>query len=97
MADLPTPLQIAAAFRAASSPERGGARDVRGSCQELANLRVGNILLIGASGSGKTTLMRAVEELLAANPALALRSTSCACTPTCSAKRPRSAYRVRSY
>ena len=31
--------------------------------------------MIGSSGSGKTTLMRAVEELLAANPALALRST----------------------
>jgi ATP-dependent Clp protease ATP-binding subunit ClpX len=36
---------------------------------------VGNILMIGSSGSGKTTLMRAVEQLLAANPALALRST----------------------
>jgi ATP-dependent Clp protease ATP-binding subunit ClpX len=43
--------------------------------KKLAGLEVGNILLIGSSGSGKTTLMRAVEELLAANPALAIRST----------------------
>src|SRR5512135_1363599 len=43
--------------------------------KKLTHLKVGNILLIGSSGSGKTTLMRAVEELLAANPALALRST----------------------
>src|SRR5512142_447579 len=43
--------------------------------KKLAGLSAGNILLIGSSGSGKTTLMRAVEELLAANPALALRST----------------------
>jgi len=43
--------------------------------KKLGGLRVGNILLIGPSGSGKTTLMRAVEELLGANKALALRST----------------------
>jgi len=43
--------------------------------KKLAHLKVGNILLIGSSGSGKTTLMRAVEELLATNPALAVRST----------------------
>ncbi len=43
--------------------------------KKLAGLSVGNVLLIGSSGSGKTTLMRAVEELLAATPALALRST----------------------
>jgi len=43
--------------------------------KKLAGLAVGNVLLIGSSGSGKTTLMRAVEELLAANPALALSST----------------------
>jgi ATP-dependent Clp protease ATP-binding subunit ClpX len=43
--------------------------------KRLAGLRVGNILLIGSSGTGKTTLMRAVERLLSANPALALRST----------------------
>jgi ATP-dependent Clp protease ATP-binding subunit ClpX len=43
--------------------------------KKLAGLNVGNILMIGSSGSGKTTLMSAVEELLAANPALASRST----------------------
>src|SRR5512136_2133214 len=43
--------------------------------KKLTRLRVGNILLIGSSGSGKTTLMRAVEDFLAANPALAERST----------------------
>ncbi len=43
--------------------------------KKLAGLKVGNILMIGSSGSGKTTLMCAVEELLAANPALAVRST----------------------
>src|SRR4029450_11250934 len=43
--------------------------------KKLAGLRVGNILMIGSSGSGKTTLMRAVEDLLAANPALSVRST----------------------
>ena len=43
--------------------------------KKLAGLRVGNILLIGSSGTGKTTLMRAVEAYLAADPALAGRST----------------------
>jgi ATP-dependent Clp protease ATP-binding subunit ClpX len=43
--------------------------------KKLAGLKTGNILLIGSSGSGKTTLMQAVEGLLAANPALASRST----------------------
>lgn len=46
-----------------------------GLAKKLAKLRVGNILMIGSSGSGKTTLMRAVEAVLAQNPALALRST----------------------
>ena len=43
--------------------------------KKLVGLRVGHILMIGSSGTGKTTLMRAVEELLAARPDLALRST----------------------
>ena len=43
--------------------------------KKLAGLRVGNILMIGSSGTGKTTLMRAVEGFLAAEPALAERST----------------------
>jgi ATP-dependent Clp protease ATP-binding subunit ClpX len=41
----------------------------------LAGLQAGNILMIGSSGTGKTTLMRAVESYLAADPALARRST----------------------
>ncbi|QQR72056.1 MAG: AAA family ATPase [Holophagales bacterium] len=43
--------------------------------KKVAGLRVGNILMIGSSGTGKTTLMRAVESFLAAEPALAERST----------------------
>jgi ATP-dependent Clp protease ATP-binding subunit ClpX len=43
--------------------------------KHLAGLSTGNILMIGSSGSGKTTLMRAVEEYLAGEPALAARST----------------------
>ena len=43
--------------------------------KKIAGLRVGNILLIGSSGSGKTTLMRAVEDYLRSDPALAARST----------------------
>lgn len=41
----------------------------------LGGLRTGNILMIGSSGTGKTTLMRAVEDYLASEPALADRST----------------------
>ena len=43
--------------------------------KKLADIPVGNILLIGSSGTGKTTLMRAVERFLAAEPALRERST----------------------
>ena len=43
--------------------------------KKLAQLRVGNILMIGSSGTGKTTLMRSVEGFLAADPQLAVRST----------------------
>jgi len=76
MAELPTPLQIAAALSRRVVGQNEAVREMSVAlAKKLANLRVGNILMIGASGSGKTTLMRAVEELLAANPALALRST----------------------
>lgn len=71
-----SPAQIAAALakRVIGQPE--AVREIAVAlAKKLAGLSAGNILLIGSSGSGKTTLMRAVEELLAANPALALRST----------------------
>jgi ATP-dependent Clp protease ATP-binding subunit ClpX len=74
---LPPPAQIATALskRVFGQPE--AIREISVAlAKKLANLRVGNILLIGSSGSGKTTLMRAVEEMLASTPALALRSTA---------------------
>jgi len=76
MSALPSPVKIAEALsrRVFGQPE--AIREISVAlAKKLANLRVGNVLLIGSSGSGKTTLMRAVEELLAANPAWALRST----------------------
>ena len=74
---VPPPVKIAAALarRVFGQPE--AVREISVAlAKKLANLRVGNVLLIGSSGSGKTTLMRAVEELLASSPALALRSTA---------------------
>jgi ATP-dependent Clp protease ATP-binding subunit ClpX len=71
-----TPAQIAKALerRVVGQPE--AVREISVAlAKKLARLEVGNVLLIGSSGSGKTTLMRAVEELLASSPALALRST----------------------
>jgi ATP-dependent Clp protease ATP-binding subunit ClpX len=76
MADLPTPLQIAGALGRRVIGQTEAVREMSVAlAKKLANLRVGNVLMIGSSGSGKTTLMRAVEDLLAANPALATRST----------------------
>ena len=43
--------------------------------KKLSGVRTGHILMIGSSGTGKTTLMRGVEEYLASDPRLALRST----------------------
>ena len=72
----PSPAQIAQALEKKVIGQKEAVREMSVAlAKKLARLRVGNILLIGSSGSGKTTLMRAVEELLAANPALALRST----------------------
>lgn len=71
-----TPAQIAKALERRVVGQPDALREMSVAlAKKLAGLEVGNILLIGSSGSGKTTLMRAVEELLAANPALALRST----------------------
>jgi ATP-dependent Clp protease ATP-binding subunit ClpX len=77
VSSLPPPVKIADALskRVFGQPE--AIREISVAlAKKLANLRVGNVLLIGSSGSGKTTLMRAVEELLATNPAWALRSTA---------------------
>jgi ATP-dependent Clp protease ATP-binding subunit ClpX len=72
----PSPAQIAKALEKRVVGQKDAVREMSiALAKKLAGLKVGNILLIGSSGSGKTTLMRAVEELLAANPALASRST----------------------
>jgi len=74
---VPTPVRIAAALAKRVFGQEQAVREISVALtKKLADLKVGNILLIGSSGSGKTTLMRAVEELLAATPALALRSTA---------------------
>ena len=74
---VPAPAKIAAALATKVFGQPDAVREISVAlAKKLANLRVGNVLLIGSSGSGKTTLMRAVEELLAANPSLALRSTA---------------------
>jgi ATP-dependent protease Clp ATPase subunit len=72
----PSPAQIAKALEKRVVGQKEAVREMSVALsKKLAGLKVGNILLVGSSGSGKTTLMRAVEELLAANPALASRST----------------------
>lgn len=72
----PAPTQIAAALGKRIIGQKEAVREMSVAlAKKLAGLKVGNILMIGSSGSGKTTLMSAVEELLAANAALATRST----------------------
>ena len=76
MAAPPSPAQIAKALEKRVVGQKDAVREMSVAlAKKLAGLKVGNVLLIGSSGSGKTTLMRAVEELLAANPALWARST----------------------
>ncbi len=76
MPTFPTPPQIAAALERRVVGQKTAVREMSVAlAKKLVRLRVGNILMIGASGTGKTTLMRAVEQMLAANPALAPRST----------------------
>jgi ATP-dependent Clp protease ATP-binding subunit ClpX len=77
VATAPPPVKIAAALAKRVFGQLEAVREVAVALsKKMANLRVGNILLVGSSGSGKTTLMHAVEELLGANPALQLRSTA---------------------
>lgn len=76
MTQIPSPPQIAALLERRIVGQKGAVREIAVALtKKLAKLRVGNILMIGSSGSGKTTLMRAVESILAQNPALAGRST----------------------
>ena len=73
---IPPPKEIAAALARRVIGQEEAVREIAVAlAKKLAGLRVGHILMIGSSGTGKTTLMRAVEELLAARPDLALRST----------------------
>ncbi len=74
---LPSPKQIADALGRRVIGQPDAVREMSiALAKHLAGLSTGNILLIGASGSGKTTLMRAVEEYLAGDPELAVRSTA---------------------
>src|SRR5436190_7717480 len=73
---VPAPPVIAAALQQRVIGQHAAVREMSiALAKKLAGLRVGNILMIGSSGTGKTTLMRAVESYLAADPALASRST----------------------
>jgi ATP-dependent Clp protease ATP-binding subunit ClpX len=76
MAATPPPSKIATALAKRVIGQEEAVREMAVALsKKLANLQVGNILMIGSSGSGKTTLMRAVEEFLVSNPPLAIRST----------------------
>ena len=73
---VPSPAQISRALEKRVIGQAEAVREMSVAlAKKLGGLRTGNILLVGSSGSGKTTLMQAVEGLLAANPALASRST----------------------
>jgi len=75
MPPTPPPAEIAAALGARVLGQDEAVREMAiALAKKVAGLRVGHILMIGSSGTGKTTLMRAVEEYLAATPALAGRS-----------------------
>lgn len=73
---IPSPVEIAAQLERRVLGQREAVREMAiALAKKLADIPVGNILLIGSSGTGKTTLMRAVERFLAAEPALRERST----------------------
>ncbi|KAB2955145.1 MAG: AAA domain-containing protein [Thermoanaerobaculia bacterium] len=76
MPPTPPPPEIASALGARVLGQDEAVREMAiALAKKVAGLRVGHILMIGSSGTGKTTLMRAVEDYLAATPALAGRST----------------------
>jgi ATP-dependent Clp protease ATP-binding subunit ClpX len=75
LATAPSPAAIAEALGRRVIGQQGAVREMAiALSKKLAELRVGNILMIGSSGTGKTTLMRSVEGFLAADPQLAVRS-----------------------
>jgi ATP-dependent Clp protease ATP-binding subunit ClpX len=77
MSGLPTPIQLAQQLEQRVIGQREAIQEIAVAlAKKLAGLRVGNILMIGPSGTGKTTLLHAVEEILAADPALAVRSNA---------------------
>jgi ATP-dependent Clp protease ATP-binding subunit ClpX len=72
----PSPQEIAGVLEKSVFGQQPAVREISVALsKKLAGLSAGNVLLIGPSGSGKTTVMRAVESLLASDPALAMRST----------------------
>ena len=72
----PPPAEIATALERRVFGQTRAVRETAiAVAKHLADLRAGNLLLIGSSGSGKTTLLRAVEEFLAGDPELAGRAT----------------------
>lgn len=71
----PTPAEIESSLGARVIGQASAVREMAiALSKKLGGLKTGNILMIGSSGTGKTTLMRAVEEYLAADAALARRS-----------------------
>lgn len=73
---LPSPIEIATALGERVIGQDDAVREMAVAlAKKLADLSVGNILMIGSSGSGKTTVMRAVESFLAADSELSVRST----------------------
>lgn len=72
---LPTPAEIAGALEKRVIGQDWAIQEMAiALSKKLAGLGTGNILMVGSSGTGKTTLMRAVEQYLAADPRLAVRS-----------------------
>ena len=72
----PPPTAIAAALEKKVFGQTVAVRETAiAVAKHLADLRAGNLLLIGSSGTGKTTLLRAVEAFLAADDELAGRAT----------------------
>jgi ATP-dependent Clp protease ATP-binding subunit ClpX len=71
----PAPAEIAAALSRRVLGQAWAVQEMSiALAKKLCGLGTGNILLVGSSGTGKTTLMRAVEQYLAADPRLAVRS-----------------------